>query len=89
MENLPLGRDAIGQKYFSKVKANPMDTSIASKRDWLPKDSISERELTSPTLFFSRQAPHSAQSPRHRSKRNKQIHSTNNETTFLNADLHE
>jgi hypothetical protein len=46
MENLPLIRNAIGNKWVFKVKANRMVQSTGSMHDWLLKVSVIEREST-------------------------------------------
>jgi hypothetical protein len=90
MENLPLGRNAIGNKGVFKVKAKP-DGSVDRFKARLVAKGFSQRagvdysETFSPVVKLSILRTVLAIA----AKRNMHMHSADIETTFLNADLQE
>jgi hypothetical protein len=90
MENLPLGRNAIGNKGVFKVKAKP-DGSVDRFKARLFAQGFSQRsrvdysETFSPVVQLSTLRTVLAVAV----KRNMHMHSVDIETAFLNADLQE
>jgi hypothetical protein len=90
MENVPLGRNAIDNKWVFKVKANP-DGSVDRFKARLVARGFSQRagvdysETVSPVVKLSTLRTFLAIV----AKRNMHMHSADIETTFPNADLQE
>jgi histone deacetylase 1/2 len=90
MENLPLGRNAIGNKWVFKVMAKP-NGSVDRFKARLVAQSFSQRA----GVDFSETLSHVVKLGTLRTvmaiaaKRNMHMHSPDIETAFLNADLQE
>jgi hypothetical protein len=88
MENLPLGRNAIGNKWVFKVKAKP-DGSVDRFKARLVAHGFSQRAGVDYSVTFSPVVKLSTMRTvlAIAAKRNMHLHSADIETAFLNDDL--